>query len=188
MKKKVLIVVDMQEDFVSGSLGTKEAQAIVPRVAEKAAHFDGTVIFTLDTHGADYLKTQEGRILPVPHCIKGTAGHRLVPELENLAERLGAEKVEKEAFGSLALAGDRLSNLVKKSHLAGKLEKVRDTIESVELVGLCTDICVVSNALIIKAALPEVPVLVDSHCCAGVTPHSHGAALETMRSSQVKIL
>ena len=92
MKKKVLIVVDMQEDFVSGSLGTKEAQAIVPRVAEKAAHFDGTVIFTLDTHGADYLKTQEGRILPVPHCIKGTAGHRLVPELENLAERLGAEK------------------------------------------------------------------------------------------------
>ena len=96
MKKKVLIVVDMQEDFVSGSLGTKEAQAIVPRVAEKAAHFDGTVIFTLDTHGADYLKTQEGRILPVPHCIKGTAGHRLVPELENLAERLGAEKVEKE--------------------------------------------------------------------------------------------
>lgn len=140
----------------------------------KAAHFDGTVIFTLDTHGADYLKTQEGRILPVPHCIKGTAGHRLVPELENLAERLGAEKVEKEAFGSLALAG--------------KLEKVRDTIESVELVGLCTDICVVSNALIIKAALPEVPVLVDSHCCAGVTPHSHGAALETMRSSQVKIL
>ena len=88
MKKKVLIVVDMQEDFVSGSLGTKEAQAIVPRVAEKAAHFDGTVIFTLDTHGADYLKTQEGRILPVPHCIKGTAGHRLVPELENLAERL----------------------------------------------------------------------------------------------------
>ena len=155
MKKKVLIVVDMQEDFVSGSLGTKEAQAIVPRVAEKAAHFDGTVIFTLDTHGADYLKTQEGRILPVPHCIKGTAGHRLVPELENLAERLGAEKVEKEAFGSLALAG--------------KLEKVRD-------------------ALIIKAALPEVPVLVDSHCCAGVTPHSHGAALETMRSSQVKIL
>lgn len=174
MKKKVLIVVDMQEDFVSGSLGTKEAQAIVPRVAEKAAHFDGMVIFTLDTHGADYLKTQEGRILPVPHCIKGTAGHRLVPELENLAERLGAEKVEKEAFGSLALAG--------------KLEKVRDTIESVELVGLCTDICVVSNALIIKAALPEVPVLVDSHCCAGVTPHSHGAALETMRSSQVKIL
>ena len=104
MKKKVLIVVDMQEDFFSGSLGTKEAQAIVPRVAEKAAHFDGTVIFTLDTHGADYLKTQEGRILPVPHCIKGTAGHRLVPELENLAERLGAEKVEKEAFGSLALA------------------------------------------------------------------------------------
>ena len=171
MKKKVLIVVDMQEDFVSGSLGTKEAQAIVPRVAEKAAHFDGTVIFTLDTHGADYLKTQEGRILPVPHCIKGTAGHRLVPEL---AERLGAEKVEKEAFGSLALAG--------------KLEKVRDTIERVELVALCTDICVVSNALIIKAALPEVPVLVDSHCCAGVTPHSHEAALETMRSSQVKIL
>lgn len=110
----------------------------------------------------------------MPHCIKGTAGHRLVPELENLAERLGAEKVEKEAFGSLALAG--------------KLEKVRDTIESVELVGLCTDICVVSNALIIKATLPEVPVLVDSHCCAGVTPHSHEAALETMRSSQVKIL
>ena len=93
MKKKVLIVVDMQEDFVSGSLGTKEAQAIVPRVAEKAAHFDGTVIFTLDTHGADYLKTQEGRILPVPHCIKGTAGHRLVPELENLARKKWKRKL-----------------------------------------------------------------------------------------------
>ena len=174
MKKKALIIVDMQEDFVSGSLGTKEARAIVPRVAEKAAHFDGTVIFTLDTHGDDYLKTQEGRILPVPHCIKGTAGHRLVPELESLAEQLAAEKVEKETFGSLALAE--------------RLGKLRDTIESVELVGLCTDICVISNALIIKAALPEVPVLVDSRCCAGVTPHSHEAALETMRSSQVKIL
>lgn len=103
MKKKVLIVVDMQEDFVSGSLGTKEAQAIVPRVAEKAAHFDGTVIFTLDTHGADYLKTQEGRILPVPHCIKGTAGHRLVPELENLAERLGAEKWKRKLLAPLLL-------------------------------------------------------------------------------------
>lgn len=102
-EEKVLIVVDMQEDFVSGSLGTKEAQAIVPRVAEKAAHFDGTVIFTLDTHGADYLKTQEGRILPVPHCIKGTAGHRLVPELENLAERLGAEKWKRKLLAPLLL-------------------------------------------------------------------------------------
>ena len=103
MKKKVLIVVDMQEDFVSGSLGTKEARAIVPRVAEKAAHFDGTVIFTLDTHGDDYLKTQEGRILPVPHCIKGTAGHRLVPELESLAERLAAEKWKRRLLAPLLL-------------------------------------------------------------------------------------
>lgn len=174
MKKKVLIVVDMQEDFVSGSLGTKEAQAIVPCVAEKPPILMERSFSPSIPMGLITSKRRKAGSFLCPHCIKGTAGHRLVPELENLAERLGAEKVEKEAFGSLALAG--------------KLEKVRDTIESVELVGLCTDICVVSNALIINAALPEVPVLVDSHCCAGVTPHSHGAALETMRSSQVKIL
>lgn len=172
-EEKVLIVVDMQEDFVSGSLGTKEAQAIVPRVAEKPPilmerSFSPSIPMGLITSNA-------GR--QDPSCAALHQRNGWSSPCAGTGESGGTAwrgKVEKEAFGSLALAG--------------KLEKVRDTIESVELVGLCTDICVVSNALIIKAALPEVPVLVDSHCCAGVTPHSHGAALETMRSSQVKIL
>ena len=168
--EKILIVVDMQVDFVNGALGTAEAEAIVPRVVQKVRDFEGRVIFTQDTHPANYLETQEGRNLPVTHCVKGTEGWKLVPELRRLAE--GAECVEKPTFGSTALAQ--------------ALSARADEIESIELVGLCTDICVASNALLLKAFMPEVPISVDSACCAGVTPEKHAAALETLRSCQIR--
>ena len=171
--KKVLIVVDMQNDFVSGSLGTGEAQAILGAVREKLASHEGPVIFTQDTHTPEYLTTQEGRRLPVEHCIRGTWGWALVDELKPFAEAPNARVIEKPTFGSVKLAE--------------LLTKEAGDIEQIELIGLCTDICVVSNALLIKAALPEMPIAVDSACCAGVTPEKHAAALETMRSCQIDV-
>lgn len=170
--KKLLIVVDMQTDFVTGALGTKEAQTIVPAVAEKikaAKEAGADVMFTLDTHEDNYLETQEGKHLPVPHCIKNTEGWMLVPELRPLAE--GCTMVEKPTFGSTRLA-----------HLVG-----RAGYESIELVGLCTDICVISNAMILKASVPETPISVDASCCAGVTPESHANALSAMKMCQIAI-
>ena len=169
--KKYLLVIDMQKDFVDGSLGTAEAQAIVPAVAEKIRGFEGEVIFTQDTHGENYMETQEGKFLPVLHCIKGTPGHEVIPELQ---EFLADAKVFlKGTFGSV--------------DLAAYLSKRAEEIESIELIGLCTDICVVSNALLLKAAMPEKPLFVDASCCAGVTPEKHVAALETMRSCQITV-
>ena len=170
---RVLIVVDMQKDFVDGSLGTAEAQAIIERTAEKIRTFDGTVLFTMDTHGPDYLDTQEGKFLPVVHCVKGTPGWELISPLKELCEAGGYRRYEKPAFGSVELARD-----LKGRYDAG-------TLSSVELIGVCTDICVISNALLIKAFLPELPVSVDPVCCAGVTKEKHEAALETMRSCQI---
>ena len=167
-----LIVVDMQNDFIDGALGTAEAQAIVENVAEKIKGFDGKVIFTRDTHGEDYMETQEGANLPVPHCIKGTAGWEIRAELEALRKE---PAVDKPTFGSVELA-----------HLLAK-ENAAEPIGSVTLIGLCTDICVISNAMIIKATMPEVPVIVDAACCAGVTPKSHKNALEAMKMCQIKI-
>lgn len=175
MAKKVLVVIDMQKDFVDGSLGTKEAQAAVANVVEKVKSFDGEVIFTRDTHGPDYPDTQEGRFLPVLHCIKGTAGWELIPELEKIRRERGLRCYDKPTFGSVRLAADL------------KAEYERGEIASVELIGLCTDICVVSNALLIKANMPELTVSVDPSCCAGVTPEKHAAALETMRSCQIVV-
>lgn len=175
MAKKVLIVVDMQKDFVDGNLGTKEAQAIVGNVAEKIKSFDGEVIFTRDTHQENYMETQEGRLLPVVHCVEGTDGWELIPELEEIRKALGSRCYNKPTFGCTTLAED-----LKALHETGG-------IESVELIGLCTDICVVSNALLIKAFLPELPIAVDQTCCAGVTPEKHAAALETMRSCQILV-
>ena len=157
-----LIVVDMQNDFIDGSLGSAMAQAIVPKVVEKAAHFDGKVIFTRDTHGPNYLNTQEGRKLPVKHCIQGTPGWQICGELQPFA----ANVVDKLSFGSISLP---------------RLLAQEGTPESIELCGLCTDICVVSNALMLKANFPEMEISVDSDCCAGVTPETHEAALTTMR-------
>lgn len=175
MSKKYLIVVDMQKDFVDGSLGTREAQAIKANVVKKVQEFEGEVIFTRDTHKENYMDTQEGKLLPVIHCVENTEGWKLIPELEEIRNSRGWKCYDKPTFGCTALAED-----LKKQNDA-------ETIDSVELVGLCTDICVVSNALLIKAFMPEIPVLVDSACCAGVTPEKHEAALETMRSCQIQV-
>jgi len=171
--KHYLIVVDMQKDFVDGALGTKEAEAIVPAVLAKVQGFDGQVIFTKDTHFENYLSTREGKLLPVEHCIKGTDGWRLIDELENFCQTHQSVVYEKNTFGCKELAQDLYAK-----HQAEELE-------SIELIGLCTDICVVSNALLLKAFLPEVNISVDSSCCAGVTPEKHRAALETMESCQI---
>ncbi len=168
--EKLLVVVDMQNDFISGSLGTAEAVAIVPNVVKKIKEFEGDVVFTKDTHLSDYPETQEGKNLPVPHCIKGTEGWMLCDELVPLAE--GCPVFEKPTFGSVALA----------QYIADK------DYGEIELVGLCTDICVLSNALLIKAYLPECPICVDAACCAGVTPESHRNALEAMKMCQVHVV
>ena len=171
--RKILLVIDMQNDFVDGALGTPEAAAIVDRAAaEIAAYSAGDVIATRDTHEMDYLKTQEGRNLPVPHCIRGTPGWELHPKIA--AALKGAVLVDKPAFGSVKLA-EMLAELARLDDL------------DITLLGLCTDICVISNALLIKAFLPETPVRVLADCCAGVTPESHRAALDTMRMCQIQI-
>lgn len=173
MKNTFLVIIDMQNDFVTGSLGTKEAEAVVPAVLQKAADFKGQIIFTQDTHEGDYLSTQEGKHLPVEHCIAHTEGWELVDGLKELQEKRGNTVYRKHTFGSIELASDLLSRHRKNQ------------VESIELIGLCTDICIVSNALLLKAHLPEVPVIVDASCCAGVTPEKHKMALEVMESCQV---
>ena len=165
-----LIVVDMQNDFIDGALGTAEAQAIVPKVAEKIKSFDGHIIFTRDTHFENYLSTQEGKMLPVPHCIKDTDGWQISPVLALLCTN---PPVDKPTFGSYEL-GEQLAAANKK-----------EPIGSITLIGLCTDICVISNALLIKAFLPEVEIHVDAACCAGVTPESHATALKAMLPCQI---
>lgn len=173
---KYLIVVDMQNDFITGSLGTKEAQAIVPAVVKKVREYNGRVIFTKDTHTADYLNTQEGKKLPVEHCIEGQEGWQLFGELEKLAQEDGCKIYKKPTFGCVELAAD--------------LKAVNDgePIGEIELCGLCTDICVISNALLLKAFMPEVPVCVDASCCAGVTVTSHQNALDAMKMCQINIV
>jgi len=171
--KKLLIVVDMQNDFITGTLGSAQAQTIVPYVKAKIESFkkDGNkVIFTRDTHFENYLDTQEGKNLPMPHCIKGTDGYAIASELN----ACGCEAFDKLSFGSITLAA-RIAELVK------------DCVE-IELCGLCTDICVVSNALILKAQLPEMKITVDAKACAGVTDESHNAALLTMKMCQVNVV
>ncbi len=168
----ILIVVDMQKDFIDGALGTKEAVAIVPRVAQKIKGFSGRVLFTRDTHEENYLETQEGRKLPVPHCIRDTDGWQIYPDLEALRKE---EAVDKVTFGS-----EKLISVLKEAD-------VQEQIGSITLVGLCTDICVISNALLIKAFLPEAEIIVDASCCAGVTPQSHQTALNAMKSCQIQI-
>lgn len=170
---KYLIVVDMQKDFVTGVLGTREAREILPAVTAKAKAFEGRVIFTRDTHQEDYMDTQEGKHLPVPHCIQGSEGWQLADELEELRVAKDLPVYDKVTFGCPQLARDLAR------------ENEQEPIESIELIGVCTDICVVSNALTIKAHLPEVPIYVAPACCAGVTPQAHEAALATMRSCQI---
>ena len=171
--RKILIVIDMQNDFIDEALGTKEAVSIVEAVKEKIRSFPAEdVIATMDTHDEGYMQTQEGKNLPVMHCIKGTDGWKIRPDIAELLT--GAKIYEKPTFGSTALAAD-LKDLSEKEEI------------ELELIGLCTDICVVSNALLLKAAMPEVKISVDAACCAGVTPQKHLAALETMRSCQIDV-
>ena len=169
----ILIVVDMQNDFIDGALGTPEAQAIVPAVAEKIRNWSGPVYATQDTHQADYLTTQEGKNLPVPHCIEGTPGWELAPAVREAMTDCTC--LTKPTFGSRSLA-ETLA-IVHQDQ----------PIEEIVLVGLCTDICVISNAMLLKAFLPEVPIRVDAACCAGVTPESHRNALNAMRQCQIAI-
>ena len=178
----MLIVVDMQRDFVTGPLGSAEARAIVPAVAariRRAAEEGTQVVFTLDTHDTDYMETREGRFLPVPHCIQGSEGWALEPEIAKECRR-GMISFEKPTFGSTALMHHVAAAAGAKGCVSGKGLRV-------ELCGVCTDICVVSNALLLKAALPEADILVDSALCAGVTPEKHAAALETLRSCQIVV-
>ncbi len=167
---KYLIVVDMQKDFITGSLGSKAAEAIVDDVVRKVKNFDGKVIFTRDTHFEDYLQTQEGKKLPVKHCIKDTAGWQICDELKPYADTV----TDKVSFGSIELP-DILKNFGEKA-------------DEIELCGLCTDICVISNAMILKAAFPEARVTVDQKCCAGVSSESHNTALDAMRAVQIEII
>lgn len=168
--KKLLVVVDMQNDFVTGSLGTEEAKKIIPNVKtriERAVKEGWDIWFTKDTHEEDYLKTQEGIKLPVEHCIRGTKGWEIIDDLKEYVKHV----IEKPSFGSIKLADGVKEN----------------TYEEVELIGLCTDICVVSNALLIKAVSPELPVAVSEQCCAGVTVDTHEAAIRTMQMCQIEI-
>lgn len=169
---KVLVVVDMQNDFIDGALGTKEAVAIVPSVKKKIQEFDGRVLFTRDTHFENYMETQEGKNLPVPHCIKGTDGWQICRELDVLRSE---DAIDKVTFGS-----ENLGILLKEMN-------EKESIDSITLIGLCTDICVISNAMLIKAFLPETPLIVDAACCAGVTPQSHKNALSAMKVCQIKV-
>ena len=166
---KILVVVDMQNDFIDGALGTAEAVQIVPYVKQVIETFEGKVLFTRDTHFEDYMDTQEGKNLPVKHCIKGTPGWEIRPELDAL--RI-TEPIDKLTFGS-----SDLPEILK-----------REDPESVTFVGLCTDICVISNVMITKAFFPEIPLIVDAKACAGVTPESHKNALAAMKMCQVTVI
>ncbi len=165
--KKTLIVIDMQNDFIDGSLGTAEAVAIVGNVKAKIDEYrqaGNEIIFTRDTHGEDYLNTPEGKKLPVVHCVKGTKGWEI-------SDRLcteGCEIIDKPSFGYT--------------------EWSRYSFDEIELAGLCTDICVISNALILKAFFPEAEITVDASCCAGVTPDTHNAALAAMKMCQINVI
>jgi len=172
--RRLLIVMDMQNDFVDGALGTAEAVAILPAVKariEAAKETGEDIIFTRDTHQPNYMETQEGRKLPVPHCIENTPGWEIVPQLRELTA--GCLVIDKPTFGSVKL---------------GEILTGREDIEAITLIGLCTDICVISNAMICKAALPEVPVTVEAACCAGVTPSSHDNALSAMKMCQIEVI
>ncbi len=191
--KKILIVVDMQNDFIDAALGTKEAVAIVPAVIEKIQSYKGElVIATRDTHQENYLETSEGKHLPVPHCIEGTYGWEIRSDIAQALDAVEAQVINKPTFGSVALA-EQISTLVKGVDCSGTPadcagEVLKESDLEIELIGLCTDICVVSNALLLKANFPEAVIKLDASCCAGVTPESHEAALTTMKMCQIEVV
>lgn len=173
---KVLVVVDMQNDFVDGALGTKEACAIVPDVVKMIEEFDGKIVATRDTHMEDYMDSQEGKNLPVIHCVKGTDGWKINSEIQKALDERQAVVIDKPTFGSVEL-GEYVRKLDRE-----------EPVEEILLIGVCTDICVISNALLLKAYLPEVTVKVAASCCAGVTPEQHAQALEAMKPCQIEIV
>ncbi len=182
---KVLVVVDMQNDFVTGALGTPEARAIVPNVVEKVKKYavdpNCAIVFTRDTHYSDYMETLEGKNLPVPHCMIFTNGWEIVPEVWGAAE--GCEYLDtcnKTTFGAFTL-GDEIDEFIQTNEMS-------PIVESIEVVGVCTDICVVSNVLVLKSFFENIPITVDSACCAGVTPAKHEAAIEVMKSCQIEVI
>ena len=169
---KALVVVDMQNDFIDGALGTPEAQAIIPKVYDKILNWKGDIFVTQDSHTTNYLQTREGRFLPVEHCIVGTVGWRINDKIQDALDKKKGSVYHcpKETFGSILLA-----------------QKLK-TYDEIEFIGLCTDICVISNVLVTKTFYPEKNIYVDANCCAGVTPEKHEAALEAMRSCQVEVI
>ncbi|MBE6824085.1 MAG: cysteine hydrolase [Ruminococcaceae bacterium] len=173
--KHFLVVVDIQNDFVDGALGTPEAQAIIDSCVKKIEDFDGEIFVTYDTHSENYLETAEGKKLAVTHCVKGTHGWLLNERIENALKDKEYTPVEKPTFGSI-----KLPLLIK--------EQAQDSDFDITLIGICTDICVVSNALILKAHFSEKEIYVDSKCCAGVTPATHNCALDTMRCCQINVV
>lgn len=173
--KNLLLVVDMQNDFIDGTLGTAEAQGIVPNVVKKIKDFQGDIIYTLDTHPENYLDTLEGKNLPVVHCVKGTKGWELHPEVAAACREQNCKGIEKPTFGAVALP----------LYLQNKYP---EGVKDITLIGLCTDICVISNALLLKAFFTETPIRVDASCCAGVSAASHENALEAMKMCQIEII
>lgn len=173
--KHFLIVVDMQKDFIDGALGNPETAAVAPRVAERIRGFEGDIIATLDTHFDNYLETAEGRKLPVEHCLRATPGWEFDAQVAAALEGRDVTRVEKLTFGSVDLP-----EVIRRAADGEEFD--------IELTGVCTDICVVSNALLLKANFPEAPIAVRADCCAGVTPASHEAALTTMRFCQIDII
>ena len=182
--EKILVVVDMQNDFIDGALGTKEAVHIVPNVINKIKDYKdkgNTIYFTKDTHEGNYLDTQEGHNLPVPHCIRNTKGWELHPQIEHLSEELQSTLDERIIFEKGIFGAEALAQTLR--------ERIKDASQTeIELVGVCTDICVLSNAILLKTYMPEVVVKVDEACCAGVTPQSHKNALEAMKMCQIQII
>lgn len=174
MAKRLLVVVDMQNDFIDGSLGTKEAVSIVDNVCKKISEWDGDLFVTQDTHYEDYMNTAEGKMLPVPHCISGTPGHLINPRVTHALDRFYGLRVtyEKPTFGSTLMSEDIHNGLY----------------DEVQFCGLCTDICVLSNAIMARAALPEARIIVDAACCAGVTPESHRRALDAMKPCHIEVI
>lgn len=169
--KKLLVVVDIQKDFVDGALGTKEAVAIIDNAVKKIENFEGDIIVTYDTHFENYMETQEGKNLPIPHCIKGTDGWQLNEKIQQAVDKKGYIAIEKPTFGSIDLP-----------------KTINKNYDEIELIGLCTDICVVSNAILLKANFLETKITIDASCCAGVTPESHNAALLTMKMCQINVI
>lgn len=182
--RKILVVIDMQNDFIDGALGSQEAINIVPNVIEKIQTYQqegNAIYFTQDTHKEDYLQTQEGKNLPVLHCIKGTTGWNLHASINELAEKIQADKKEPVIFEKGIFGGENLAQVLRNL-----IDEPSET--EIELIGLCTDICVLSNAILFKTYLPEVLIKVDAACCAGVTPTTHHNALEAMKMCQIQVI